>query len=231
MTFTPLRPDTPYPMISGIVFDLDGTLADSLVDIATSVNLVLSREGLPTHPVEAFRLMVGNGMTTLVRRALGPAASSIAGDAEVARLRAAVEAEYDRRCLDETRPYPGIAELLAALKAGKLRLAVLSNKPEAFTHRVVEALFPGAGFDPVLGQGDRFPQKPDPAACLHIAACWGLAPARLALVGDSEVDMRTGLAAGLRPLGAAWGFRGRRELEEAGAEGILAEPRDLLTWL
>lgn len=215
-------------MIKACIFDLDGTLVDSLDDIATSLNAVLAREGRPLRAREEVRLMIGNGMSVLVRRAIGLPEG---GDEEVARLRALVEAEYDLRCLEKTRPYPGVPELLSRLRAKGLRLALLSNKPDAFVETMARALFPAGTFAAARGQRSGVVAKPDPAAALGFAADWGLAPEELAFVGDSAVDVETGRRAGMAALGVAWGFRGRAELEAAGADAVFDDAASLGDWL
>ncbi|MEI6876445.1 MAG: HAD hydrolase-like protein, partial [Spirochaetota bacterium] len=131
-------------MHQGIIFDLDGTLVDSLADLAGSVNRILGQEGFPRHPEEDFRLMVGNGMRVLVSRVLPEGKRD---EDTITRLRGEIEAEYESHCLEFTRPYPGILELIEALKARSCRCAVLSNKPNGFTKRIIEALFPSGSFD------------------------------------------------------------------------------------
>lgn len=215
-------------MIKGIIFDLDGTLADSLEDIATSLNAVLAREGLPTRDREEVRIMIGSGMSMLVRRAIG---ASSGKDDEIARLRSLVEKEYDIRCLETTRPYPGVRELIESLRSRQFRLAVLSNKTDSFVASMSRALFPPESFDPVRGQRQGEPMKPDPAAALSIARQWNLPPREMALVGDSAVDMETARNAGMAGLGAAWGFRGRAELEAAGALAVFDHPSEIGRWL
>jgi phosphoglycolate phosphatase len=215
-------------MYQGLLFDLDGTLVDSLSDLAVSVNEVLAGAGYPTHPEAALRFMVGNGMRVLVRRALP---RDLGDELELARIQTLVESVYDRHCLDLTRPYPGIETLLVELRRRSFRLGVLSNKPEAFTRKVVDALFPAGSFDLVRGQGPGFPPKPDPASALEAARSWSLGPREVVFLGDSDVDIATGRAAGMLSLGALWGFRGREELEAAGAAGLLERPEELLNWI
>jgi len=214
-------------MFGGIIFDLDGTLVDSLGDIAASLNAVLAAEGMAVRSPDEIRSMIGDGMSILVRRALGRPSGN---DAEIARIRGMVETEYDSRCLLTTRPYWGVPELLALLRERGLRLAVLSNKPDAFAASMVAALFPTGTFSIVRGQRPGVPTKPDPVAALAIAGEWGLAPSRIVFVGDSSVDIITAHNAGMAGLGAAWGFRGREELERAGAEAVFGSPLEIVDW-
>ncbi|MBL8968357.1 MAG: HAD family hydrolase [Spirochaetaceae bacterium] len=211
-----------------VIFDLDGTLADTIEDIAASVNGALARRGLPAHDIPAYKRMVGDGLTTLVTRALPP---ELRGAALVEELRAEAAAAYAAAPLAATRPYAGIRELLAELKRRGLPFAVLSNKPHALAVTVVAGLFPEAGFALVRGESPDFPKKPDPAAALDIARRLGAAPADCLYVGDSDVDMATARSAGMRAVGVAWGFRGSGELREAGADRVIEEPRELLALL
>jgi phosphoglycolate phosphatase len=210
-----------------ILFDLDGTLLDTLEDIADSTNAALASMGFPVHEVQSFRTLVGDGMETLVRKALPESARDEATRAECqSRLRG----EYGRRWAAKTKPYAGIAELLDALEAQGLTLAILSNKPEDFTKLMARQLLGRWRFAAVEGAREGIPKKPDPAAALAIAGRLGSGPASFIYVGDSATDMKTALAAGMRPAGALWGFR-PWELEEAGAELLLERPTDLLRHL
>lgn len=211
--------------LRAVVFDLDGTLLDSLEDLADSMNQVLTREGLPVHPVDAFRYFVGDGMEMLVRRALPP---DRVDPPTVARTLAAMRAEYDRRCADKTRPYPGIPELLDALTRRAVPFAVFSNKPHDAAVDLVGRLLGRWRFAAVLGARPGFPAKPDPAGALETAALLGVAPAQCLYLGDTGTDMRTARAAGMWAVGALWGFRSDAELREAGALTLAAAPADVL---
>jgi phosphoglycolate phosphatase len=209
------------------IFDLDGTLVDTIDDIAAAVNRSLARRGFPVHDSAAYKIMVGNGFRNLVTKALPESARS---EALIAELHAESAAEYDEHCLDRTRPYPGVPELLAGLEAAGIPMAILSNKPHAMTLKVAGGLFPSTRFALVRGETPEFARKPDPASALDAARRLGAAPRDVAYLGDSDVDMRTSRAAGMLALGAAWGFRGEAELVAAGAEAILSEPRDMLRY-
>lgn len=211
-----------------IIFDLDGTLIDSLEDLADAMNAVLARAGLPTHPVDAYRHFVGDGIANLARRAL-PTEHRV--EEEVSRFRDLLREEYDRRWLDKTRPYPGIPEMLESLRARGTPVAVLSNKLHHATEHVVRVLFPDYPFAVVRGSFPDIPLKPDPAGARWISQHLGIAPGQTLYVGDTDTDMKTGLAAGFTAVGVAWGFRPVRELEENGAQRILHHPSDLLTLL
>lgn len=211
-----------------VLFDLDGTLLDTLADLADSMNAVLADWGLSTHPLEAYRWFVGDGIHNLARRAL-PASHS--DEAVIARCVGAMQEEYGRRWSVKTRPYEGIVTLLDGLAARRVRLAVLSNKPHAFTLQTVAALLPDWRFEVVLGARAGVPVKPDPIGALEVAARLGLPPERILYLGDTATDMLTARAAGMHPVGAGWGFREPEELLAAGAAHLLATPTELLDLL
>ncbi len=213
----------PAPL--AVLFDLDGTLVDSLLDIATLMNATLASHGLPTHPVDAYRRFVGRGITVLAERA------SEGSGADVAALVAELRARYRAAPVTRTRPYDGVAELLAALRARGLPLAVLSNKPHELSVAIVERLFATGTFALVLGQREDTPRKPDPSAALALAHTLGVAPERCAFVGDTDVDVITATRAGMLPVGVAWGFQRRDALVAAGAAHILERPEDFLVLL
>jgi phosphoglycolate phosphatase len=210
-------------VIRAFLFDLDGTLVDSLGDIGAAMNGALASLGFPTHPLEAYRDFVGEGVEVLARRA-APA------HAEAERRRVELIAAYQRRyaehLFDATAPYPGVAEALAELRRRGLPLGVLSNKPDAPTKQICAALFPPGTFAVVAGQRPEVPAKPDPQAALALAAELGVPAAEVAFVGDTAVDMRTAVAAGMHAVGVAWGFR-PLELRATGA-GIVVERADEL---
>ncbi len=214
----------------GVIFDLDGTLINSLADLADAANAALSRFGYPVHGLDAYRHFVGNGLETLMRRALP------AGEAErlgpgFAAVPDAMREIYGRAWDVKTTPYPGIPELAAALAARGIPSAVLSNKPDPWTGIVVRRFFPDVPFAAVHGALPDVPLKPDPAGALRTAAEMGLAPDRLFFVGDSNVDMLTAVRAGMFGVGVTWGFRDEQELREAGARAIINAPEELLRLL
>jgi phosphoglycolate phosphatase len=208
-----------------VIFDLDGTLVNSLGDLAASMNAVLASLGFPQHPVAPYRRFVGDGIGMLVRRALPP---DRVDDDLVDRCVGLMRAEYARRQTDSTLPYPGIPELLVGL-AGQGRLsAVLSNKPDGPTRQLVGALLAPHRFDAVRGARPDTPLKPDPTAALEIAAELEVEPRRTAFVGDTNIDMTTARNAGMTAVGVTWGFRDADELRAAGAHHIIDRPADLL---
>jgi phosphoglycolate phosphatase len=212
-------------IFDAVIFDLDGTLADTLEDIADAMNRVLKRHGHPTHGYADYRRMIGRGLGNLVAETLPPGARD---EPTVAANLEQMVAEYGRHCLVKTRLYHGVAELLAALRRAGVPLAVCSNKAEELTRRIVGALTPLGTFKVVVGARAGVPLKPDPRAVLGIAERLGVPPARIAYLGDSGVDMRTAGNAGMIAVGVSWGFRSRDELVENGASLVLDHPMGLL---
>ncbi len=212
-----------------VIFDLDGTLLDSLADIGESVNTVLTERGYPAHPLASYRSFVGDGMTMLLRRVLPEADRD--DDATVAACVARLKEVYGGRSDRLTRPYDGIAELLDELEERGIAMAVLSNKPHELTVGLVERLLGGWSFEPVFGERPAVPRKPDPSAALEIAGLLGLAPADILYIGDTPTDLATARAAAMPALGAAWGFRSEAELRQAGATRIVHHPSDVLAHL
>lgn len=209
-----------------VIFDLDGTLLDTLQDLAGAMNQVLQRLGFPEHPAAAYKYFVGDGMVNLARRAL-PAAER--REEVIVRAAEALRAEYGRRWQKLTHPYPGIPKLLQTLNRLGLKLGVLSNKPDNFTKEMVQAYFSEITFAVVAGAMPSLPLKPDPAGALILAQKFMVPPEEILFVGDSGTDMQTAKAAGMLGAGALWGFRTAEELRDAGAEVLLEKPADLLT--
>lgn len=214
---------------TGAIFDLDGTLLDSLRDVADSMNRALLRNGFSAHPVDAYRTFIGNGVKVLAQRVL-PADRR--HDQDLARrLVREMEREYEGHWADNSRPYAGIAGMLDGLSARGVRLAILSNKADRFTRLVAERFFSAWLFDPVIGARDGAPHKPDPEAALQIARAWRVPAGEVLYAGDSDADMLTGRGAGMYTVGVLWGFRGREELERNGAHVTVEQPADLLALL
>ena len=186
-------------MTRPLVFDLDGTLVDSLSGIAAALNRALDTAGLPTHGLDAVRSFVGNGSLELARRALPPQSPLPPEE-----LEKSFRLHYTHTWQEGTHPYPGIPELLDRLHGRPL--AVLSNKPDPFTRDIVATLFPPHTFQHVIGQSARFPRKPAPDALLHLAGCWSVPPQALTLIGDSLPDLETAANAGSAFIGVAWGY-------------------------
>lgn len=213
----------PLPRPAALIFDLDGTLVDSLRDIAESLNHCLQLLGLPTFPVEDCRYMVGEGVPKLCQRAIGHTHPHL-----VPRLAELVRAFYRTRMLRHTRPYPGIPELVRRLRAGGVRLGVLSNKPHDMTARVVGAFWPDGVFELVYGYLEEQHRKPSPFYLQQMCQALGVSGREVWLVGDTPTDIQTAHAAGVLAVGAAWGFRTRTDLELAGADRVVQRPEELL---
>jgi phosphoglycolate phosphatase len=213
---------------SAVLFDLDGTLLDTLADIAHSANRVLSELGFPKHDIDAYRQFVGEGLIVLFQKALP---SEINADEVMARCAEGFREAYGREWNVRTRPYDGIRELLDALAARPIEMAVLSNKPDAFTKRCVCEYLPEYEFRSVLGQRDSVPRKPDPAGAIEIVDEMGIPAEQFLYLGDTAIDMKTATAAGMYAVGALWGFRSLEELQRGGAQAVISRPADLLELL
>lgn len=203
------------------IFDLDGTLADTIQDLADAVNYGLKKLGYPEHPVESYKKMVGNGARKLCFRALPEDSKDRTGE-----LYEIFCDRYGSHYLDNTRLYDGIAETIKILSQSGVRLAVATNKPQDAARKIVSALLPEAGFFKVLGGCEERPKKPDPAVIMEILD--GLPEDdKVYMIGDSNVDIRTAKNSGLISIGCVWGFRGRQELENEGAGFIAEKPQDI----
>lgn len=214
-------PDLPQ----AIIFDLDGTLLDTLDDIGDSANAVLQTLECPTHPRDAYRKFVGDGVATLMQRALPDSRRSTE---QVAMAAERFGAEYDTRWDKKTKAYTGIAELLADIAARGIKMGVLSNKPQRFTEVCVNKWFGNVPFNPTFGQREGIPRKPDPAGVFEMLEYWKLAKKDVWYVGDSSVDMQTATSAGVTAVGVSWGFRDREELVSFGANWVIDRPEELL---
>ncbi len=201
-------------MIKMAVFDLDGTLADSLTDLALNVNKGLKKAGLPEHPVEAYKRFVGNGRERLIRRAMG----GFAGDDEKFNIvRDEFDAQYKIHCNDNTAAYKGCEKLLDDLTAAGVKTAVLSNKPDEFVGKILAKLYPMHKFTEAWGQKPQYKCKPDKQALRAMLALHGIKPDDCVYIGDSDVDVYTAQNSGVKMAGVSWGFRGKEELLACGA--------------
>ena len=207
------------------IFDLDGTLIDSLRDLAESANTVLCEHGFPEHDLDSYRYFVGNGMKKLMERCLPE--DKAADEAFVARAVARCKEIYTAHTLDHTKPYDGILPMLERLREMGIPMGICTNKPQAAAVPIVARLFPEGLFQSVVGDTEGTPPKPDPTKVLHMAAEFHLAPEEIAYFGDSSVDMDTAQNGGLLPVGVLWGFRPKEELVEHGAKILLATPDEL----
>ena len=208
-----------------ILFDLDGTLLDTLADIACAANAGLKALGFPAHPVESYRRFVGDGAGCLAIRVLP---EDHQDDDTVERCREIIRAEYVKCWADNTRPYPGVPGMLAELETRGVPMAVLSNKPHAATRRVVDGFFPDCHFQVIRGALPSVPIKPDPAGAIQVAEELDIPPERFVYLGDTDTDMRTAVAAGMFPAGALWGFRTAGELTENGAKVLVKTPQEVV---
>jgi phosphoglycolate phosphatase len=211
----------PLPTPRLCVFDLDGTLVDSLLDIAEAFNACLDLLGLPMHPPETYRYMVGEGVPTLCRRAAGTAHPHL-----VARLAELARPSYRIRVLRHTRPYTGVPELVERLFGRGLHLAVLSNKPQDLTERIVRSFWPDR-FASIYGYREEQHRKPSPHYLLRICEEMDVAPAETWMIGDTPTDVETARAAGAISIGVTWGFRTREDLAAAGPALIVDAPAEL----
>lgn len=209
-------------VVRAALFDLDGTLTNTLEDIANAMNRALRLHGLPEFPVNEYRYLVGDGVKKLAERACR-------GRKELEdAVRRDYQAYYQEHAQVLTAPYAGVEDMLRELKRRGIRLAVFSNKPHEDTCRVVAHYFPDIDIEVVRGQMEGVPVKPDPAGALAIAETMGIAPEEFVYLGDTGTDMRCAVNAGMRPIGVLWGFRTAEELLESGAQALIEHPSQLL---
>ncbi len=211
-----------------VIFDLDGTLLDSLVDLASSGNRVLKQLSLDAHPTDAYRYFVGDGMATLVERILPEHFKTPDSIAKTVEL---FKEDYAQNWDVETVMYPGVVEMLDELTLMDVKLCILSNKPDRFTTACVDRLLPKWQFHPVHGQRDHVPKKPDPAGALEIIALLAteaMEASDILYVGDTAVDMQTAADAHLDSVGVLWGFRDAEELQQNGAKFLVSHPREIV---
>lgn len=215
-------------MIHTILFDLDGTLLNTIDDLADAANWVCAQNGWPQHTVAEYKYMVGNGIPKLVER-FSPAEARTPD--RLAETLAQFTARYDAHKEDKTAPYPGIPELLKELKAAGIQTAVFSNKADALCGKIIEHYFGPGAFSAVRGSRPGVPTKPDPTGLWDLMRQLNADPATTLFVGDSDVDILTGHNAGLPAMGAVWGFRGAGELTAAGADALAFRPGDILDYI
>lgn len=208
-----------------VLFDLDGTLLDTLEDIADCVNRVLLKNGFHGHAIDAYKAFIGNGAEIMIKRAL-PCDGQ---DKEiVAKCLEEYHKEYRWNGNAKTKLYPGIRSLLDELTERRLKLAILTNKAHVAAKKCINDFLSRWSFDIVLGQSDSTPLKPDPAGAYYIAENLRLSPENIIYTGDTEVDMKTAVAAGMFPVGVLWGFRSMERLMSSGARELIKKPFDLI---
>ena len=222
-----LKPEEEEKMsYQACIFDLDGTLCDSVESIAVCANRALKDFGMKEATIADFKVFVGDGVDVLIRRLL-----KFGGDekgAHFEKVKARYMEYFKEGCLLNVKPYPGIVEALQELKKQGARLGVLSNKPHENTVEVIREVFGEGVFDLVQGQSDAFPRKPDPAGALYLAKQFGVKPEACMYMGDTGTDMETGTAAGMYTVGVLWGFRDEKELREHRADCVISDAADLV---
>lgn len=212
--------------IKGVVFDLDGTLVDTLDDLTDSMNYALKNLDLPTHSPEMCRQMIGNGLNKFAERALG---NKNRGKRD--KLLEEMTAHYRMNCLLKTKPYSGLSGIVLFLKKKGIRLAILTNKNQEPAEKIVNFYFGPDVFNPIIGYKPGRTVKPDPEGIIDILNRWSLSCTQVVMIGDSEVDVQTALAAKIQAVGTSWGFRSREELSMAGADKIIDNPSQILDLL
>lgn len=211
-------------MIKAVLFDLDGTLVDTLGDLSKGVNAELSKRGYPTHPKDAFKIFVGNGIPKMVERA---APADIAPEV-LKEITDSFVAYYSVHYADYTEAYSGTTELISAVKEKGLKVAVVTNKAQGPAELVVNKFF-GDSFDLIFGQKPGIPAKPDPTAALLAMKELGVTPNECVFMGDTGIDVETGVNSGAYPVGVLWGFRDEAELKGAGAKELIENPLELIS--
>lgn len=214
-------------MIKGIIFDLDGTLINTIADIGGSVNSVLEDYGYPTHTMEEYKKMVGHGFMKLIQSAMPSGLS----EEEYEEALVKFTYYYDQLYMDSTHPYDGIIEMLKELQARGIKLGVNSNKRNDYANSLVNTLFKDIEFTKVIGSRKDIPNKPDPTSALEIIEVMNLSKDEVMYIGDGETDIKTGIAAGIKTIGVSWGFKGVEVLKNAGAKTIIDEPCEVLNHL
>jgi phosphoglycolate phosphatase len=211
-----------------VIFDMDGTLLDTIEDLADSMNAVLNSLGFPAHPLSSYRAFVGDGIEVLAMRSLpqGHRTEQI-----IVRSVNLMKEEYHARWSVKSRPFPGIPELLDGLTERGMALSILSNKLDSFTKAMAASLLPNWNFAEVRGLFPDIPRKPDPAGARICANRMGVEPRHCIFVGDSAIDMETAGRAGMAAFGVLWGYQDKQLLINHGARVLLDDPRDLLNYL
>ena len=208
----------------GAIFDLDGTLLNTVADLGDSVNAALEELGFPPHSEEAYKKKIGHGFRNLIEVSLP---EGVKDDTLIDKGLALFLKAYDERYRNKTRPYDGMAELVFALQSSGAILGVNSNKRNDYTRTLISDFFPEGSFTAVFGERTGVPKKPNPMTALEIAAIMGLKPEEIVYIGDTATDIQTGKNAGMDTIGVSWGFRGRLELEQSGASFVVDLPEQI----
>jgi phosphoglycolate phosphatase len=209
-----------------VIFDLDGTLLNTLDDIANSVNIALTKMGFPVHEIEEYKPFIGAGREALGVRSLP---EQFQNNPEIIKqVLFYINEEYMNHWSDNTRPYPGVPEMLDTLIAGDIKIAILSNKPQDLTDITVGKLLSKWHFEIVSGVRPEIPKKPDPIGALQISRHLSIPPSQFVFLGDSEIDLETANRAGMYAVGALWGFRSQEELLNSGAKTLISHPSELI---
>lgn len=214
-------------MIKLCIFDLDGTLVNSLYDLADSMNYALEKNGFATHDREKYRVFVGNGISTLADRAM-VIPQGKATQEQKEKILSDFKEYYNNHCMDNTTPYSGITELLDSLDSLGIQYSVMSNKPDFFSKLIVNSLFPNNKFASVWGQRENFERKPSPQAVLALISDLNVSKDDCLYIGDSDVDFYTAKNAGLKFCGVSWGFRPKQQLIDLGAPFIADNALEIL---
>lgn len=209
-------------MINTVIFDLDGTLIDSIVDLANTVNVILEEKGFPTHSIDAYRHFVGDGVIALIERALPDNHQE-----DVMELKQRFDEIYQEKLLDNTKPYLGIEKLIKDLCDRDFNLAVVTNKPQDHAIKIVRTLFSGC-FKYIFGNSARHPKKPDPCLTNLVINLFDVKKNEVVYIGDSDVDILTAKNTKIKSIGVSWGFRGREELLDAGADKVVDHAREIM---
>ena len=210
-----------------IVFDLDGTLLDTLHDLHAAVNHALTQHGMPTRSLQEVRSFLGNGVVALLQKSMPDGTDEATAETVLSTFRP----YYLEHSMDQTRPYDGMLEAIRALKAMGKRMAIVSNKPDAAVQDLHRRFFAAAGIDIAIGEQPGVPRKPDPASVFAALARLGVEPTEAVYVGDSEVDLETARRAGMPCIAVSWGFRDEAQLVESGATTIIHHPQEIVNIL
>lgn len=211
-----------------VVFDLDGTLVDSIVDLGNAVNFALKEYNLPLHPMGDYYGFVGNGMEDLVRRSMG----AVGGDDELyVKVRKVFDEHYNAHCNDNTVPYEGVGELLDALAGANIKTAVLTNKAQQYVGGILKKCFPAHSFSAFYGQRQGVERKPHPQSFELLLSELGVKKEDCLYIGDSEVDVKTAINAGVDLVAVTWGYRQEEILINAGAKALVSTPKEILNYV